>query len=240
MRLGVNIDHIATIRELRGVNYPEPVEAALIAESNGADGITVHLRVDRRHIKERDIILLRQVIKTHLNVECSIDEKIQDFINDIKPHWVCLVPERREEITTEGGLNLKGFTKEIEKTVKKLKKNNIKVSLFIEPDIEAVYISKDIGADAIEINTGKYADTLDRRILKKIEESARRGSSLGIEVHAGHGLNLQNVGAIAEIQEIIELSIGHSIVARAVIVGLGNAVREMKEKIEYYRRWKEN
>lgn len=240
MRLGVNIDHIATIRELRGTNYPEPIEAAIIAESNGADGITVHLRVDRRHIKERDINLLKQVVKTHLNVECSIDKNIQDFINEIKPHWVCIVPERREEITTEGGLDLKKWNKEIEKVIKRLKDNKIKVSLFIEPDVETAIISKDIGADAIEINTGKYSDTLDKKILKDIETVARKGVSLGLEVHAGHGLNLYNVGEIAKIQEIIELNIGHSIVAMAVIVGLGNAVREMKEKIEYFRRWKED
>ncbi len=240
MRLGVNIDHIATIRELRGTDYPEPVEAALIAESNGADGITVHIRVDRRHIKERDIILLKQVVKTHLNVECSIDEKIQDFVNEIKPHWVCLVPERREEQTTEGGLDLKKFGKDIEKVIKRLKDNKINVTLFIEPDIDSVKISKELGADAIEINTGKYAETLDKSILKKIDEVARKGAELGLDVHAGHGLNLQNVGEIAKIQEIVELNIGHSIVSRAVIIGLGNAVREMKEKIEYYRRWKED
>ncbi len=240
MRLGVNIDHIATIRELRGVNYPEPVEAAIIAESNGADGITVHLRIDRRHIKERDIRLLKQVVKTHLNVECSIDKNIQDFINEVKPHWVCIVPERMEEITTEGGLDLKKMSKAVEKVIERLKQNNIKVTLFVEPDIEAAIISKDIGANAIEINTGKYAETLDKKTLKDIESTARKALSLGLEVHAGHGLNLQNVGEIAKIQEIIELNIGHSIVARSVITGLGNAVREMKEKIEYYRRWKED
>jgi len=240
MRLGVNIDHIATLRELRGTVYPEPVEAALIAESNGADGITVHLRMDRRHIKERDVKILKEVIKTHLNVECSLSRDIQDFVNDVKPHWVCIVPERVEEATTEGGIDVLKFKDEILNAIKRLKKNNIMVTLFIEPDIETAKISKELGADAVEINTGKYADTMSIEILKKIEDASRFGASIGLEVHAGHGLNIYNVGPIASIPEIIELNIGHWIVSRSTIIGLGNAVREMKEKMEYYRKWKED
>ena len=229
IRLGVNIDHVATIREARKAPYPEPVEAALIAESAGADGITVHLRVDRRHIKERDVMLLREVVKTHLNVECSLDRGIQDFMIQVKPHWVCLVPERPEEITTEGGLDLKKFFSEVKSAIERLKSNDIKVTIFVEPDVEMASLALDAGADAIEINTGKFADTGDLELLKDIEKLARKASSLGLEVHAGHGLHIRNVGYIASIHEIVELNIGHAIVSRAVMVGLFEAVMEMKE-----------
>lgn len=231
IRLGVNIDHVATLREARKEKYPEPIEAALIAESAGADGITVHLRMDRRHIKERDVRLLKEVVKTHLNVECSLDRGIQDFINEVKPHWVCLVPERPEEITTEGGLDLRKVFNDVRSAIERLKSNNINVTIFVEPDIEIPSLALDAGADAIEINTGGYADKGDLEILKNIEKVARKASSLGLEVHAGHGLNLRNVGEIARIHEIVELNIGHAIVSRAVIVGMHEAVREMKEAI---------
>jgi pyridoxine 5-phosphate synthase len=231
MRLGVNIDHIATIREARGTKYPDPVEAAILAETSGADGITCHIRADRRHIKERDIRILREVVKTHLNVECSLDKEIQNFLRDIKPDWVCLVPERKEEITTEGGLDLERFSKEVEKATEDFKKSGIKVTFFIEPDNKIVELSSRLGADAVELNTGNWCEDPTENKLKRIEEAAQVGIVRGLEVHAGHGLTLQNVGYISGIEEISELNIGHSIIARALIVGIENAVSEMKERI---------
>jgi len=231
MRLGVNIDHVGTIREARGMRYPDPVEAALLAESAGADGITAHLRIGRRHIKERDIRILREVVKTHLNVEASLDKEIQSMLLDIKPDWVCLVPEREEEITTEGGLNLKTVPGEIEKATTKLKKSGIMVTFFIEPEVEMVEMASDLGACAVELNTGKWSEYPGDANYKEIEGAAQVGIARGIEVHAGHGLNLRNVGRIAIIEEINELNIGHAIISRAIIVGMERAVAEMKERI---------
>jgi len=231
MRLGVNVDHIATIREARGTNYPDPVEAALLAESSGADGITCHIRVDRRHIKERDIKILREVVKTHLNVECSLDKEIQNFLKSVKPDWVCLVPERPEEITTEGGLDIRKVAKEIKKATQEFKKSGIRVTFFIEPENEIVELSSELGADAVELNTGGWSENPTERKLKKIEEAAQAGITLGLEVHAGHGLNLQNIDDIVRIEEISELNIGHSIIARSLVVGIERAVAEMKERI---------
>ena len=231
MRLGVNVDHVATIREVRGTNYPDPVEAALLAESAGADGITCHIRMDRRHIKERDIKILREVVKTHLNVECSLDKEIGAFLKAIKPDWVCLVPERAEEITTEGGLDLRKVSKEVEKATEEFKRAGIKVTFFIEPDSKTVELSYELGADAVELNTGSWCENPTSNKFRKIEEATQVGITLGLEVHAGHGLNLQNVGYIAEIEEISELNIGHSIIARSLIVGIERAVSEMKERI---------
>jgi pyridoxine 5-phosphate synthase len=231
MRLGVNVDHIATIREARGTNYPDPLEAALLAESAGADGITCHIRVDRRHIKERDIKILREVVKTHLNVECSLDREIGAFLKTVKPDWVCLVPERPEEVTTEGGLDLKKVSKDVEKATREFRQSGIKVTLFIEPDSKAVELSSKLGADAVELNTGSWCENPSLEKFRKIEEATQVGITLGLEVHAGHGLNLQNVGYIVEIEEISELNIGHSIIARSLIVGIERAVAEMKERI---------
>ncbi len=231
MRLGVNVDHIATIREARGTNYPDPVEAALLAESSGADGITCHIRVDRRHIKERDIKILREVVKTHLNVECSLDEGIRNFLKSVKPDWVCLVPERPEEITTEGGLDIRKIAREIKKATQEFKKSGIRVTFFIEPVNEIVELSSKLGADAVELNTGGWSENSTERKLKRIEEAAQVGITLGLEVHAGHGLNLQNIDDIVRIEEISELNIGHAIIARSLIVGIERAVAEMKERI---------
>ena len=231
MRLGVNIDHIATIREARGTNYPDPVEAALLAESSGADGITCHIRVDRRHIKERDVNILREVVKTYLNVECSLDKEIGAFLKSVKPDWVCLVPERPEEITTEGGLNLRKVSKEVKEATREFKRAGIKVTLFVEPDNEMVELSSKLRVDAVELNTGSWCEDPTSKKLKKIEEATQVAITLGLEVHAGHGLNLQNVGHIVEIEEISELNIGHSIIARSLIVGIERAVSEMKERI---------
>lgn len=231
MRLGVNVDHIATIREARGTNYPDPVEAALMAESSGADGITCHIRVDRRHIKERDIKILKEVVKTHLNVECSLDKGIRDFLKSVKPDWVCLVPERPEEITTEGGLDIRKVAKEVEKVTREFQSSGINVTFFIEPENEIVELSSELGADAVELNTGGWSDNPTESKLKKIEEASQVGITLGLEVHAGHGLNLRNVDNIVQIEEISELNIGHAIIARSLIVGIERATSEMKERI---------
>ncbi|MCK4420367.1 pyridoxine 5'-phosphate synthase [candidate division WOR-3 bacterium] len=231
MRLGVNIDHVATIREARGTRYPDPIEAALLAESAGADGITAHIRIDRRHIKERDIRILKEVVKTYLNVEASLDSEIQSFLRDVKPHWVCLVPEREQEITTEGGLNLPKVAGEVEEVTDKLKYSGIMVTFFIEPEKKMVEMASKLGACAVELNTGKWSENPCAENYKKIEEAVQVGIAIGLEVHAGHGLNLQNVGAIAEIEEISELNIGHAIIARAIIVGMESAVAEMKERM---------
>jgi pyridoxine 5-phosphate synthase len=231
MRLGVNIDHVATIRQARGTNYPDPVEAAILAESAGADGITCHIRIDRRHINDRDVRILREVVKTNLNVEASLDTDIQKFLVEIKPDWICLVPEREEEITTEGGLNLKAVSKEVEKTTLKLIDAGIKVTYFIEPEVRMVEIASNLGSTAVEFNTGKYCENPTERNYKKILQAAQIGITRGLEVHAGHGLNLTNVGRIAMIEEISELNIGHAIIGRALMVGMERAVSEMKEKM---------
>ncbi len=232
MRLGVNIDHIATIREARGIDSPDPVQAAVFVELAGAYGITVHLRQDRRHIKERDVKLLNATLKTHLNVEISLNKEILEIITSIKPGACCLVPERIEEITTEGGLNIIKFIEPIKKVVKELKENGIKTTLFIEPDEELIKRVPEFEVDAIEINTNKYSECKDiTNEVKRIKNAAVLAKSFGLEVHAGHGLNYYNAKPIAEISEIEELNIGHSIIGRAVFVGLERAVKEMIELI---------
>lgn len=232
IRLGVNVDHIATIREARRSVVPDPVEAALIAEGAGCDGITAHLRQDERHIKRRDIKLLRDLIKTKLNIELSTTEDIVSFIKGIKPDWVCLVPERLEEITTEGGLDIFKQEKEIRRVLPEMKREGIKVTLFIEPDKKVVEKAKELGADAIEINTKSYAVSQgSKNEVGRIIESAKLAKSFGLEVHAGHDLNYRNLDKIREIEEIEEVNIGHSIIARAVFVGLERAVEEMLDML---------
>ncbi len=238
MRLGVNIDHIATIREARKISYPDPVDGALIVESAGADGITVHLRQDRRHIKERDVELLKRIVSTHLNVELSLNEEILGLILKIHPDACCLVPERVEEITTEGGLDIISNLGKVKTTAKRLKDEGIFTTIFIEPDENIIKRAPDCGVDAVEINTGKYSEVeLIRKDfikgshlnseLERIQKAAFLVRSLGLEVHAGHGLNYKNVSDIVKIPEIEELNIGHSIIGRAIFVGLENAVKEM-------------
>jgi len=230
IRLGVNVDHIATIREARRTVIPDPVEAALIAERAGCDGITAHLRQDERHIKRRDIELFREIIKTKLNIELSTTPGIVSFVKRIKPDWACLVPERIEEITTEGGLDIFKQEKELKKVIPELKGKGIKVTLFIEPEKNIVEKAKELGSDAIEINTKSYGLRPDsKREIKRIIESAKRAKSLGLEVHAGHDLNYRNLYRMTEIEEIEEVNIGHSIIARAIFVGLERAVKEMLE-----------
>jgi pyridoxine 5-phosphate synthase len=230
MRLAVNIDHIATLREARKARAPEPVAAALIAEAAGAQGITVHLRSDRRHIKERDVELLRQTISTKLNVEMAATAEMARLALQFRPDQVTLVPERPQELTTEGGLDLTLQPSAVSEFARQMHEGGIRVSVFVDPDPDQVRKAKDTGADAVEINTGRYADARDGSPageLARIAEAARLAARHELEVLAGHGLNYTNVIAIAGIAEIVELNIGHSIVARAALVGMERAVRDM-------------
>ncbi len=230
IRLGVNVDHIATIREARKTVVPDPVKAALIAEKAGCHGITAHIRQDERHINRRDIKILKEEIQTKLNIELSTAPEIVSFVQAIKPDWVCLVPERIEEITTEGGLDIFKQEKELKKVIPELKGESIRVTVFVEPDKNIIEKAKELGADAIEINTKSYAlkpNSTDE--IKRIMESSKLASSLGLEVHAGHDLDYNNLSRITEIEEIEEVNIGHSIIVKAVFTGLEQAVKEILE-----------
>lgn len=234
-RLGVNIDHIATLRQARGGSEPDPVAAAVLVELAGADGIVVHLREDRRHIQDRDLTLLRQTVKTRLDLEMAADDAMVKIALAVKPDYVTLVPERRQELTTEGGLDVAGHKARFKQVVKALHQGGIPVSLFIEPDAGQIRASKAIGADFIEIHTGRYANAqseqeLDRE-FQAIVKAAQLGARLKLSVNAGHGLNYRNVQQLTAIAEIEEYNIGHSIVARALLVGLDQAVREMKQLV---------
>lgn len=235
-KLGVNIDHIATIREARKTNEPDPVQAAVIAELAGADGITVHLRGDRRHIKERDLRLLRQVVKTRLNLEMAPTEEMIKIALREKPDTSTLVPEKPDEVTTEGGLDVVKNREVVEKAVRELKAGGITVSIFVDPVEEQIRTSAEIGADAVEINTGRYAEARTeeerKKELDKIIASAKLGRELGLRVLGGHGLTYRNVREIADIPEIEELNIGHNIIAHAALIGLAEAVRRMKALLE--------
>ena len=230
-KLMVNIDHVATLREARGVCYPDPVYAAGLAEMAGASGIIVHLREDRRHIKDRDVRLLREVVRTRLNLEMAATEEMVGIARDILPDMVTLVPEKRQELTTEGGLDVAGNRDRISKAVARLKEKGIAVSLFVDPVEAQVSASRGVMADIIEIHTGHYSDAPNERTMReeltKIIAAAQAGKAAGLEVNAGHGLHYDNVRPIVQIPEIDELSIGHSIIARAVLVGLDRAVRDM-------------
>ncbi len=230
MRLAVNIDHVATVREARKAREPEPVTAAALAELAGAEGITVHLRGDRRHIKDRDLVLLRQVVATKLNVEMAATDEMVSIASRIGPDQVTLVPERPNEITTQGGLDVVSNADAIRRAADRLHQARIKVSIFIDPVAAQVRASREMRADAIEINTGAYADARpsDRAgRLEQVRAAVAEGVSAGLEILAGHGLTYVNVRPIAAIPEIVELNIGHSIISRAVLVGLDRAVREM-------------
>ena len=232
--LGVNIDHIANVREARKTIEPDPVQFAFLAELGGADSITVHLREDRRHIQERDLFLLKETIKTKLNLEMAATAEMSKIAKEVMPHYVTLVPEKREEVTTEGGLNLISNEDFYVRYVKDLKASNIVVSAFIDPIASQIDCAKSIGFDCIELHTGTYANTtLKNKFeqLQKIKEATYYASDLDLIVNAGHGLNYQNVMEIASIIQINELNIGHSIVARALAVGLEKSVREMKALI---------
>ncbi|MGR5237263.1 pyridoxine 5'-phosphate synthase [Vibrio alfacsensis] len=230
--LGVNIDHIATLRNARGTKYPDPVHAAEIAERAGADGITIHLREDRRHINDRDVRILRETIQTRMNLEMAVTDEMVEIALQTKPEFVCLVPEKREELTTEGGLDVVGQLDKVKAATQKLTQAGIKVSLFIDADRQQIDAAKACGAPYIELHTGHYADAtteedqLDE--LKKIAAGASYAHDLGIIVNAGHGLTYHNVAPIAALPEIYELNIGHSIIGRAVFDGLEKSVAEMK------------
>ena len=229
--LGVNIDHVATLREVRGTPYPRPAEAAHIAEQAGADSITVHLREDRRHIQDNDLDAIMAVIRTHMNLEMAVTDEMLSVAARVKPTDCCLVPEKRQELTTEGGLDVHGQQDRIRAACAQLAENNIRASLFIDPDIEQLDAAASVGAPVVELHTGRYADTEgdeQQAELARISQAARHGDSLGLIINAGHGLHYQNVAAIAEIEEIVELNIGHAIIARAVFDGLCIAVAEMK------------
>ena len=230
-RLSVNIDHVATIRQARGIDEPDPVLAAGIAELAGADGIICHLREDRRHIQDRDLRLLKETVKTRLNLEMASVEELVAIALNVKPDMVTLVPEKRLEVTTESGLDVMGNREHCEKTTKTLQEAGICVSFFIDPEPSQIQASSDAGADIVEIHTGPYSDAKsesDRlREYKRISEAAKIADGLKLVVHAGHGLNYVNIKAFAAICEIEEYSIGHSIIARAVMVGMDQAVREM-------------
>lgn len=234
--LGVNIDHIATLRQARRGIEPEPVLAALACERAGADSIVVHLREDRRHINDSDVRALRKTVRTKLNLEMSVSEKIVEIACRVRPDQSTLVPEKRQELTTEGGLDVAANLNKVKNAVKKLKSCGIEVSLFIDPDKKQIKASKEVGVGMIELHTGRYAEAKNKidqeKYLNEIKNSARFGKSLGLIVNAGHGLDYNNVGRIARLKEIEELNIGYSIICRSVFVGLERAVREMKALIK--------
>ncbi|TBU95595.1 pyridoxine 5'-phosphate synthase [Phytopseudomonas dryadis] len=234
--LGVNIDHVATLRQARGTRYPDPVKAALDAEEAGADGITVHLREDRRHIQERDVRLLKEVLQTRMNFEMGVTDFMLDFAEEIRPEHVCLVPETRQELTTEGGLDVAGQEARIAAAVQRLAAIGCEVSLFIDADPRQIEASKRAGAPAIELHTGRYADAHSAQDaaleLQRIREGVALGLELGLIVNAGHGLHYHNVEAVAAIPGINELNIGHALVAHALFVGFKDAVREMRQLIQ--------
>jgi len=239
-KLGVNIDHIATIRQARRAKEPDPVTAAAVCELAGAEGITVHLREDRRHIQDRDVRLLRQTVKTKLNLEMAAAEGIVRIALEVKPHDVCLVPEKRQELTTEGGLDVAGQKQNLAGTVRRLREAGIQVSLFIDPEESQVRAAAEIGADTVELHTGKYAEAYDEvgqlsgkafDEYKRLAAAGALAHSLGLTLNAGHGLDYRNVVPVAEVPEMNELNIGFSIIARAAFVGIERAVREMKELV---------
>ncbi len=239
--LGVNIDHIATLRNARGTVYPEPVQAAAIAEQAGADGITIHLREDRRHITDRDVRLLKETIQTRMNLEMAVTEEMLAIAEQTKPHFVCLVPEKREELTTEGGLDVVANEAKVKEACQRLEASGIQVSLFIDAEEAQIEAAKRCGAPLIELHTGGYADATSEQQagdeLRRIQKGAQIAHELGIQVNAGHGLHYHNVQPIAAIPEIVELNIGHAIIGRAVFSGLDAAVREMKRLMVEARQW---
>lgn len=238
-RLGVNVDHVATLRQSRRTQYPDPVAAAVLAELAGADQITIHLREDRRHIQERDLQIMRRTVATRLNLEMAATQEMVKIAYEAKPDVATLVPERREELTTEGGLDVVGGRDNVRRVVKNLRDADIEVSLFIDPDLDQVKAAHRAEAQVVELHTGRYCDARlapdRRRELSRIVDAAKAAAKLGLGVAAGHGLSYQNVVPVAAIQEIEELNIGHAIVAHALLVGFERAVREMKALLEKAR-----
>ncbi|KAF1009345.1 MAG: pyridoxine 5'-phosphate synthase [Burkholderia sp.] len=230
--LGVNIDHVATLRNMRGTAYPDPIRAALAAEQAGADAITLHLREDRRHIRDADVRALRPLLTTRMNLECAITQEMLDITCEVRPHDACLVPEKREELTTEGGLDVAGHFESVRTACRQLAESGVRVALFIDPEVEQIRAAHEAGAPVIELHTGTYAEahnaTGQQREFERVVASVDVGVSLGLKVNAGHGLHYTNVRAIAVIDGIVELNIGHAIVAQSIFTGWENAVREMK------------
>lgn len=237
MRLYINIDHIATVRQARRTNEPDPVRAAVLAEMGGADGLTVHLREDRRHIQDRDVRLLAETARTGINLELAASSEVVEIAVELAPMQVTLVPEKREEVTTEGGLNMRDphVRKDLQEALKRLGEAGVRTSLFIDPDRESLDHSADLGVHAVELHTGEYANAVGTpeqgKELERLAKGAEYGVDLGLAVHAGHGLTYENVIPVAAIPEIEELNIGHSVVARSMFVGLERAVFEMKELV---------
>ncbi|MCC7412810.1 MAG: pyridoxine 5'-phosphate synthase [Gammaproteobacteria bacterium] len=230
--LGINVDHVATLRQARGTRYPDPIHAALRAEQAGADGITAHLREDRRHIQLRDIELLQQLVQTKLNLEMALTDEMLAIAERVGPRDCCIVPERREELTTEGGLDVRGQVARVRAGCERLAAAGVRVSLFIDPERDQVDAALEAGAPAVELHTGRYADATSEpqrsRALASVAQAARHAAAAGLLVNAGHGLHYHNVGAIAALAELHELNIGHAVIARAVLDGIEPAVREMK------------
>ena len=237
-KLGVNVDHVATIRQARGIDEPDPVYAAMIAEEAGASCITVHLREDRRHIQDRDLYILKKVVKTKLNLEMGLFEDVINVAMDVLPHNITIVPERRQELTTEGGLDVVKYFDDVKKYVEEFKSKGITVSLFIDPEEDQIKASKDAGADFVELHTGRYADAKtedeEQEELNRIIKASEIVLKTGLGLNAGHGLNYRNVVPVARIKGMNELNIGHSIVARAVFVGFKEAVKEMVYLVRGY------
>jgi pyridoxine 5-phosphate synthase len=235
-RLYINVDHVATLRQARRTDEPDPVAAAQLCERAGADGITAHLREDRRHIQDDDVRRLAATVRTVLNLEMALTEEMLGIALSLQPYQVTFVPERREEITTEGGLDVSHDPRALSAAIDRLKRAGIRSSLFIAPDADVVSRSRDLGADAVELHTGQYAHApKERRTLDALRSAARLAAATGLAVHAGHGLTVRNVGPVAAVPEIEELNIGHSIVSRAVFVGIETAVREMREAMQAAR-----
>lgn len=239
IQLGVNIDHIATLRQARGTLYPDPVQAAIESEQAGADGITIHLREDRRHIQERDVMMLSDILQTKMNLEMAVTDEMLVIAEKYKPNDCCLVPERRQELTTEGGLDVVGQINKMKPACQRLADSNITVSLFIDPDFAQIDAAVACGAPVIELHTGAYADARTyvaaQHELQIIAKAVGYAKQAGLKINAGHGLNYHNTTAIAKIPDIVELNIGHAIIARSVFTGLKTAVREMKELMRVAR-----
>ena len=238
LHLGVNIDHVATLRQARGTDYPDPIQAALIAEKSGADSITLHLREDRRHIQDRDVLKLKEAMQTHMNLEMAVTDEMLAIAGEVAPDDCCLVPEKRQELTTEGGLDVAGQLDKVADACSRLAEQGIRVSLFIDPDEAQLDAALQVGAPVVELHTGTYADATGKQQqneLERVVSAAYYGQKIGLVVNAGHGLHYENVQAIARIPEIVELNIGHAIISQSVFFGMSQAVGEMKRQMNKAR-----
>lgn len=240
IRLGVNIDHVGTVRQARKVSYPDPVHAAILAMQAGADGITLHLREDRRHVQPRDVEIVKEAVQLPLNFEMGLTPEMVEFAKKIKPHYCCFVPERREEITTEGGLDVIKHFETIKKACGELQNNDIEISLFIAPDFKQIEAAKETGATIVELHTGPYSHATTKKDIEKtlmdLRSAAKYADEMGLQVNAGHGLHYQNVSSVAAIPQIVELNIGHALIGHAIMVGMFDAVVQMKNLMEKARQ----